>query len=573
MEFRILGQLEIVDDGVPVELPPGQRRSLLIDLLLHADEAVSVDRLVEDLWEGDAPATADKIVQLHISHLRRQLGGERIERQAAGYVFRLRPGELDAQLAEQLAADASPAALAERIRLIREALALWRGRALADVEYQAFARNEAARLEELRLSLQERLFDARLQLGEHRELVPDLEALVAEHPLREHLRALLMLALYRSGRQAEALAAYRQGRVRLQDELGLDPGPELQQLERRILEHDTALVARQPSPPLRARNARVLVAAAIVAAVVAAGAAGLLLHPKAAPARAVANGAIHVDDHSGHFRRSLRLGLTPRALVLRGDVLWAANFGDRTVTRVDVPSGAGIAVGVPAAPTTVAVGGNAVWVGTSFAPVLFRLDPASAQLVGTVRLPAPADGVAVSRGAVWVVNQEAGTLVRVDPRTGRTTVVRRQLGGPTAIQARDGHLWIAASLARRLLRVDTRTLAVTTFPLMLAPQALSVGCGAVWLADPADNEVTRFDLGNHATQTIAVGQNPVSVAATERDAWVANDLSHSVQEINCADHVVTRTIAFGSNAAGAPKLSPTAVAADHRGAWVALQHF
>jgi DNA-binding SARP family transcriptional activator len=260
MEFRVLGQLEIVDDGVPVELPPGQRRSLLIDLLLHADEAVSLDRLVEDLWEEGAPATADKIVQLHISHLRRQLGSERIERQAAGYVFHVRPGELDAQLAEQLAADASGAALAERIRLIREALALWRGRALVDVEYQAFARNEAARLEELRLSMQERLFEALLELGEHRELVPDLEALVAEHPLREHLRALLMLALYRSGRQAEALAAYRQGRVRLHDELGLDPGPELQQLERRILEHDSALEPPQtipgPPPPQRTRRRR-----------------------------------------------------------------------------------------------------------------------------------------------------------------------------------------------------------------------------------------------------------------------------------------------------------------------------
>lgn len=573
MEFRILGQLEIVDDGVAIELPPGQRRSLLIDFLLHADEVVSVDRLVEDLWEGGAPATAEKIVQLHISHLRRQLGTERIERQAAGYAFRLGPGELDVQLAEQLVADASAATPEERIRLIREALALWRGRALVDVEYQAFARNEAARLEELRLSLQERLFDARLQLGEHRELVPDLEALVAEHPLREHVRALLMLALYRSGRQAEALAAYRQGRAHLQDELGLDPGPELQQLERRILEQDVTLEAPQPPPARRARSARVLVAALVVAAVAIAAAVALLLRPSTAPARAVANGAIRVDAGNGHLRRSLRLGLTPRALVLRGNALWAANFGDRTVTRVDVPNGTGIAVGLPAPPTAVAVGNNAVWVGSSFSPVLFRLDPESAQLVGTVRLRAPTDGVAVSGDAVWVVNQEKGTLVRVDPRTGRTAVVRRQLGGPTAIQARNGDLWIAASFARRLLRVNPHTLAVTAFPLTLAPQTLSIGCGAIWLANPADNEVTRFDLGNHETKTIAVGQNPVSVAAAGGDAWVANDLSHSIQEINCADSVVTRTIRFGSNAAGAAKLSPTAVAADDRGAWVALQHF
>lgn len=573
MEFRILGQLEIVDDGVPVELPPGQRRSVLIDLLLHPDEAVSADRLVEDIWDGGAPATADKIVQLHISHLRRQLGSERIERQPAGYALRVQPGELDAQLAEQLAAEASAAAPADRIRLIREALGLWRGRALADVEYQAFARNEAARLEELRLSLQERLLDARLELGEHRELVPDLEALVAEHPLREHLRALLMLALYRSGRQADALAAYRQGRAHLQEELGLDPGPELQQLERRILEQDTTLEVQQPFPAARTRRAPVLLGVAIIAAVAAAVAAAFLLQPNTAPARAVANGAIQVEARSGRIRRSLRLGLTPRALALRGNALWAANFGDRTITRVDVPTGVGIAVGLPAPPTAVAVGSNAVWVGSSFSPVLFRLDPVIAQLIGTLPLPAPADGVAVSRDAVWVVNQEKGMLIRVDPLTGRAAIVRRQLGGPTAIEASDGDLWVAASFARRLLRVNPRTLAVTAFPLTLAPQTLSVGCGAIWLANPADNEVTRFDLGNHETQTIAVGQNPVSVAAAGGDAWVANDLSHSVQEIDCADRVVTRTIKFGSNAASAARLSPTAVAADDRGAWVALQHF
>jgi DNA-binding SARP family transcriptional activator len=575
VEFRILGPLEIVDAGVPLELPAGQRRSLLIDLLLHAGEAVSVDQLVDDLWEGDAPATADKIVQLHISHLRRQLGSERIERTAAGYLFRLQHEELDARIAERLAAEAAVAAPKGQVGLVHQALALWRGRPLADAEYQEFARNEAGRLEELRLSLQERLFEARLQLGEHREIVADLEALVAERPLREHLRALLMLALYRSGRQADALAAYRQGRLRLHDELGLEPGPELQQLERRILEQDPALFAEQRPPPHRARKARVVAVAGVVGALLVGGAAWLLLRQQTAAVRAVANSAIEVDAGTGHFRRSLRLGLTPRALALHGNVLWAANFGDRTVTRLDLATGRSVTAGIPAVPTGIAVTDNAVWVGSSFSSQLFRVDPTSAQVVGTVSLPTPTDGLAASGRTAWVVNQEAGTLVRVNTQTGHAAVVLRRLGGPLGIQAEDGRLWIAASFARRLLHIDPSTLTTKPFPLPLAPQGLSIGCGAVWMTNPADNEVTRFDLKNHETQTIAVGQNPISVAANGTHAWVANDLSHTLQEIDCAQThlVIRRTIQFGSNAAATPKLSPTAIAVNSRGAWVALQHF
>ena len=573
MEFRILGPLEIADGGAPLELPAGQRRSLLIDLLLHAGEAVSVDQLVDDLWQEDVPATAGKIVQLHISHLRRQLGSERIERTATGYLFRLQPEELDARIAERLAAEAAVAEPTEQVALARQALALWRGRPLLDARYQEFARNEAVRLEELRLSLQERLFEARLELGEHRQVVADIEALVAEHPLREHLRALLMLALYRSDRQADALTSYRQGRLRLHQELGLEPSPELQQLERRILEHDPALWPKHASPPLRSRKARAVALIGLVGAVLIALAAWLLVRQPVSPVRAAANSAIDVEARTGRFRRSLPLGLTPRALALHANALWAVNFGDHTVTRLDLATGRSVTAGIPAAPTAIAVANNAVWIGSSFSPLLFRLDPTSAQVVATVSLPSSADGLAASSHAVWVVNQEAGTLVRVNPQTDKPTVVRRRLGGPIGIQAHAGRLWIAASFARRLLRVDTGRLTVTPFPLKLAPQALSIGCGAIWMTNPADNEVTRFDLRNHETQLIAVGENPISVAAKGTHAWVANDLSHTLQEIGCTSHTVIRTIRFGSNATAAPKLSPTAIAVDDHGAWVALQHF
>jgi DNA-binding SARP family transcriptional activator len=234
MEFRMLGPLEVISGGRALDLGGAKQRSLLAVLLIHPNEAVSRDTLIDALWEQSPPDAARKALQVHVARLRKQLGRDRIQTKAPGYAIRVAQGELDVEQFERLAAEGG------RSRLV-EALALWRGPPLADVADARFARQEIGRLEERRLAVLEERIEADLSLGRHTELTAELESLVAEQPLRERLRALLMLALYRSGRQAEALAAYQDARRTLVDELGLEPGRELRDLHQRMLNQDAAL--------------------------------------------------------------------------------------------------------------------------------------------------------------------------------------------------------------------------------------------------------------------------------------------------------------------------------------------
>jgi DNA-binding SARP family transcriptional activator len=253
VEFAILGQLEIEVDHERVTLPTGRgQRALFLCLLLHRNEVVSVDAMIEAIWPGDPPATAAKIVQVYVSQWRK-IVGDRLATRAPGYVLTVHDGELDADEAQALAVKARGVAPAEAAMLLKEALSLWRGEPLVDVRYASFAQPDAARLDELRVSLAERRADAELELGRHAELVGELEALVAAHPLHERFRAQLMLALYRSGRQADALAVYRDARRVLVSDLGLEPGDELQSLQRSILEHHESV---RPPPAAPARLGR-----------------------------------------------------------------------------------------------------------------------------------------------------------------------------------------------------------------------------------------------------------------------------------------------------------------------------
>jgi DNA-binding SARP family transcriptional activator/tetratricopeptide (TPR) repeat protein len=231
MEFRILGPLEVVEDGRTLDLRGKNQRALLAMLLLDANRPVSSDRLIEALWEDDPPETAQKAVQVIVSQLRKQLGRERLETQPSGYRLRVEPGELDVDRFRGLAAQGMHA----------EALALWRGPPLGDFTNRRFAQPEIAHLEELYLACREEQLERALEEGEHVAVIGELEALVRAQPLRERSRALLMLALYRSGRQADALEAYQAGRLLLDEELGLEPGEPLKQLQRSILEHDPEL--------------------------------------------------------------------------------------------------------------------------------------------------------------------------------------------------------------------------------------------------------------------------------------------------------------------------------------------
>jgi len=258
MDFRILGPLEVREDEGEVRLGRGKQRALLALLLLHRDEAISTDRIIDELWGEQPPATAAKIVQNYVLQLRRALedGGSAdadLITQGRGYLLRVERGRLDLDRFEALV-EAGERALgsadaAQAAETLREALALWRGPPLADFAYEPFAQAAIERLEDQRLAALERRMEADLALGRHADVVGELKELVSVHPLHEGFRAQLMLALYHSGRQAQALEVYRDARRSLVEELGIDPSPALQQLEQAILRQEVPPAASRPPPP------------------------------------------------------------------------------------------------------------------------------------------------------------------------------------------------------------------------------------------------------------------------------------------------------------------------------------
>jgi DNA-binding SARP family transcriptional activator len=254
IDARLLGPLEFERERASIPLGTPGQRALLARLVLDANRTVAVDRLVEDLWGADVPPTAVKMVQIHVSRLRKLLPAGMLVTRSPGYAVEIEPEALDLVRFERLREQGRTALAAGRpadaAEHLRAALALWRGPALAEFD-EPFAAVEAARLEELRLSCIEDRIDADLALGRHAELIGELSALVIREPLRERARTQLMLALYRSGRQAEALACYRDLRLLLTSELGLEPSPALRQLEHRILQHDAALELGPVSPTER----------------------------------------------------------------------------------------------------------------------------------------------------------------------------------------------------------------------------------------------------------------------------------------------------------------------------------
>ena len=264
MDFRILGSLEVLSGGRPVALRGGRHRALLALLLLHPDEVVSFDRLVDELWGEHPPSSARQMVKGYVSDLRRDLatGDERtcIVTRAPGYVAEVDPAQLDAACFERLFSHGSNALASgrhqEAAEQLREALALWRGPALVEFAHEPFAQNAIARLEDLRLVALEQRLEADLELGRAAAFVGELEALVREQRFRERLRELLMLALYRSGRQAEALEIYRSTRAMWVDELGLEPGTAMQRLEQMILRHDPSLDSTPAEPAAAVEDRR-----------------------------------------------------------------------------------------------------------------------------------------------------------------------------------------------------------------------------------------------------------------------------------------------------------------------------
>lgn len=266
MQFGVLGPLALMHDGYPITMTAPKHRALLAALLVHANQATSVDRLIAYLWGERAPATARTLVKVYVSQVRHLLceqAGEPSDvlvTQPPGYRLRVAPDEFDLWIFERLVSEAEAAKLdgrpGEAAEALGAALALWRGEPLADVPSDLLREGEVPRLIELRLAAVEARVEVGLTLGRHRELVGELQALVAAYPLRERLHGYLMLALYRCGRRADALVAYQAARTTIAEELGLDPDPALRHLEQAILSGDTALVSHKGPPSPLSRQSR-----------------------------------------------------------------------------------------------------------------------------------------------------------------------------------------------------------------------------------------------------------------------------------------------------------------------------
>ncbi len=569
MEFRILGPLEVLDDGLPLPLGGKRQRALLALLLIRANEVVPTDRLVEELWSGLPPPTAGKILQNNVSRLRKAIG-DRLETRAPGYLLRIEGGELDRDRFERLVeegrldlAQGSPKAASE---CLGEALSLWRGPALADLTYEPFAQAEIGRLQEARLVAEEDELDAKLALGRHADVVAELEALTAENPLRERLWAQLMLAQYRSGRQADALATYSRARRILVEELGIDPGPDLRRLQDAVLAQDPSLDAPQaptstaPSGGRRQLMPRRTFAIGAGALVLLAAAVLIVVSLSTGGTRgpAMANSVAIIDPGANRVSGDVSVGARPAAISAGVGGIWVLNRDDGTVSRID-PSRAVVerTIAVGSGASDLAAGLGSVWVADQ-AGVVKRLSPAFDTTEGAIRAPRysfqidrtlnSSSPIALGAGSVWYGH--SSTVTRIDPRTDSTTGSTGVGLSPSAIAVGSGAVWVADSVDDNVTRIGPGGV-TTTIAVGHGPSAIAVGYGGVWVADDHDNSVVKIDPQTDAVATtIPVGRNPSGLAIGNGGVWVANSGGGTVSRIDPLANAVTRTIAVGGSPAG-----------------------
>jgi YVTN family beta-propeller protein len=583
--FRILGPLEVVEHGRPVSVGAPKVRALLAVLLLHRGEVVSTDRLIDALWGERASATAAKTVQVYVSNLRKALGDGVLVTRGGGYVLQTAAGQVDADRFDALAAEGRRTLESGDARaagaLLREALALWRGPALAEFAYEEFAQTEIVRLEEARLEALEDRIDADLGAGGQTGLVGELESLVAEHPLRERLHGQLMLALYRSGRQADALEHYRKARESMVQQLGLEPGPRLQELERAILAHDPALDpaprATRPPPPAarRLRRGGWLIAAAgaiLLAALVAAAVklSGSGSGSGSVRVLAAANSVAVIDPHTDRVVASTPVGTQPGPVVFGSGSLWVASLDDQIVSRIEPRSLRTLdEITLPNPPTGLAATAGAIWVAQSNPQAnsvsVNRIDPefdavGSARRLYTV-VPGDPAVIAAQGNGVWVA-PGSGLLTRLDPTTGQEGHPIDPNSSPAAIAIGDGAIWLTDSEANNVTRVDPTGLS-TPIAVGDGPTGIAVSAEGVWVVDSLDDTVKRIDpAARSVVTTISVGRSPGGIAVGAGSVWVANSGAGTVSRIDPRTNKVVATITVGG--------SPQAITVADGRVWVTI---
>ncbi len=580
MDFRLLGPLEVHDSGRPVALGSRKQRALLALLLLHAGEPLPPDRLIEALWGERAPASALNSVHIYISQLRKLLGRSRIATGGTGYTVDLGDDELDLRRFERLLGEGrerlaagEPAGAAATLR---DALALWRGPPLADFTHDEFAQNEIRRLEDERLAAVEERIEAELALGRQDALIPELEALVAAHPYRERLRGQLMLALYRSGRQADALEVYRRGRRLLAEEVGIEPGRQLQQLEVAILRQDPSLEVHASAMRIRPGRRRFQLALGLVL-VVLAGSAALALATRDGgseqprPVHLEGNSVAVIDPVSNAVVGEIPVGGRPTGLALGEGSVWVGNRDDKTLVRIDARSRRVVrTIGLGVEPGEVAVRAGDVWVTNLPANKVLRVDAGSNEIVATIPLSkggANCCAQVLAAGAPGVWAADDGLVSRIDPAT--NAVVDELDGLTIAVGAGTLWIWDATKGLRKLDPATNSVVQTMRFSRVSADadfSTVAVGADAVWVANLIDKTVWRIDPGAaRLTDVISVGHPPGDVAIGEGGVWVAG-ADGTVVRIDPRTRAVTKAIALGVY----PPNSWSSIAAGLGAVWVAV---
>ena len=577
LDYRILGSLEVCRDGLDVALAGERQRVLLAMLLLHPNEVVSADAMIDAVWGERPPPSALNAVHVAVSQLRRALGvnGEArsdglLATRGRGYVLRVERGELDVdrfrglleQGREELAAGDPKRAAAT----LRSALAVWRGAPLADFVYEPFAQPAIAELDELRLAALEERFEADLALGAPSELVGELAAAVGRNPLRERLRAQLMLALYRCGRQAEALDLYQEFRRTLSEELGLEPGPGLRQLELAILERDPALdlpagaAASQPpasgsrTPHAEAargdrRRLIMILAAAILLTVVL----SIVGIASTGGAQQLSSGSWVGEFNPGRDEFAYTtsgLGTSPSALAASDGWAWVAGDDPGTVSVANALACTCQTVPVGGAPSGIALTADDVWVTDASGARVLRIDGSRvAQTIPVGRAPT---AVAVGDGSVWVANSGDGTLSRIDATTPSERATIPVGGSPAGVAVGAGSVWVSDRADGRVVRIDSQTDAVTgSVTVGTGPTAVAVGFGSIWVTDSLDGTVSRIDAATNAVDaTIPVGDGAGAIAIAPDSVWVASQYAGTLSQISPTSNTVVRTIKVASRLTG-----------------------
>jgi DNA-binding SARP family transcriptional activator/streptogramin lyase len=602
VSFRILGPLEVQDDGMDLPLGTGRQRALLGLLLVQDNGLVSSGRLIEELWAGQPPATAQKALHGYVSQLRRALGHGVIVTRGSGY--RLAAADTDAKQFERLTKLAAEQDAKEAVATLERALGLWRGRAFEEFEDEEWAWLEIARLEELRLTAIEQRIGAELELGHDAELVPELEKRVAEYPSREQLRAQLMVALYRSGRQTDALEVYRRGRQVLHDELGLEPSPSLAELERQILRHDDTLTA----PTRRVRTAdneekpgrqRRLLAAVVMASVIvalAAVAVGIIVAGRT-DHDLLPNSLIRIDPTTLKATQVAQVGDAPDLVIASGGYLWVTNHiqrdstatgirnaGDRTLIRVDPMTEKAVVVGGGLAPCGLTADPSGdVWVincYTNGQDTAVRIDAKKLTFKATWSIPGGPGffrGRAYGAGSLWISGGGGGDrslLTQLDPESGgqRTTDLGRYAGA-MAWSGGSGDLWVANFDDGTMMRVNPTTQAAKTINSGATnPDSPAINADSVWIGDWSNPQVVRLpDVGSDAARSIRLPMQHAgcpklscvwNVAAGAGAIWATTPEDDALWRINPSTNAVTRI---------SLPYAPTGVTADANNVWVTVR--